>query len=226
MSPEMKAFQDRLSAGATEALPAGFDINKLTAEQYQLLKNQQAPGVERGYSGLLSNLMGKGTLGLATGGTTGLGGGPALRQANPQMEAFFNAVAQQDASNLTTAQTTARSMLDSDIGRSTGLMGNVGNIEDRGLSSLDRVIKWSADQRDAALRGAGAEATQSNYASTQAYNADSGSMWGELLQGVGSNPQLAGKVSGFFGTNANPVVPSTVSGMGSGTGLNASKVQW
>lgn len=203
MSPEMLARQDRLYKGADQALPANFDPSKATQEQYQLLKDQQAPGVERGYSGLLSNLMGKGTMGLATGGTEGIGGGVGLRQANPQMEAYFNAVAQQDATNMTGAQTQVRSMMDSDIARSRGLMGSADGIEDRGISSLDRSIRWAADQRDAQMRGAGGVAEQSNLASQQTANANSGSIVGSVLQGAASSPGAAGVVGGMFGTRAS-----------------------
>jgi len=210
MSPEMKAYQERLMAASSQALPADFDPAKATEAQYQLLKNQQAPGVERGYSGLLSNLMGKGTLGLATGGTEGLGGSTALGQSNPQMEAFLNAIAQQDAANLTGAQAQVRAMMDSDINRSNGLFNQSTAIDDRGDSALNSTMKWSADQRDAALRGAGAVASQSNLAAQQEADANSGSMWGSLLQGVGSNPNLGSVVGGLFGTKANASVPNGV----------------
>ena len=208
MSPEMKAYQDRLTAGANQALPADFDPAKATEAQYQLLKNQQAPGVERGYSGLLSNLMGKGTLGLATGGTEGLGGSTALHQTNPQIEAYLNAVAQQDAANLTGAQTQVRAMMDSDINRSNALMGQVGNIENQGNASLDRTIVWGTNQRDANLRGAGAVAGQANATAQLEADANSGSMWGSLLQGVGSNQDLIKGVGGLFAPKASAVVPS------------------
>lgn len=217
MSPEMKAYQDRLQAGANTALPTDFDATQATQAQYQLLKNQQAPGVERQYSGLLSDLMHKGTLGLSTGGTSGIGGGPALAQVNPQMEAFMNAVAQQDAANLTGAQTQVRSMMDSDITRSNGLMGQVGNIEDRGRASLADTLKWSQDQREGALRGAGATAAQTNLAAQQIADADSGSMWGSLLSGLSSNPNTAKAVSGFFNTTASPVNEATRTGRLPGT---------
>lgn len=217
MSPEMKAYQDRLMAGSGQALPADFDPEKATEAQYQLLKSQQAPGVERGYSGLLSNLMNKGTLGLSTNGTEGIGGGPALAQSNPQMEAFMNAVAQQDAANLTGAQSQVRSMMDSDIARSNGLFGQSTVIDDRGNTSLDRTLKWGADQRDAALRGAGSVAAQSNLSGQQTADANSGSMWGSMLQGLGSNANFGNAVGGFFSPTANPTTEATRTGRLPGT---------
>lgn len=210
MSPEMKAYQDRLQAGANSALPTNFDPAAATQAQYQLLKNQQAPGVERGYSGLLSNLMNKGTIGLRTGGTEGIGGSTAMQQSNPEMEAYMNAIAQQDTANLTGAQTQVRSMMDSDIARANGLMWQVGGIEDRGNAALDKTINWGQQQTSNALTGAGAAATQSNLANQQYADANSGSMFGSLLQGVGSNSQLTSGITGLFGTKANSSVPSSI----------------
>lgn len=210
MSPEMKAYQDRLQAGANSTLPTNFDPAAATQAQYQLLKNQQAPGVERGYSGLLSNLMNKGTMGLRTGGTEGIGGSTAMQQSNPEMEAYMNAIAQQDAANLTGAQTQVRSMMDSDIARANGLMGQVGGIEDRGNAALDKTINWSQQQTSNALTGAGAAAAQSNLANQQYADANSGSMFGSLLQGIGGNKNLSSTIGGLFGTKANASVPSTI----------------
>jgi hypothetical protein len=215
MSPEMKAYQDKLMSGSREALPANFDPATATQAQYQLLKNQQAPGVERGYSGLLSNLMGKGTLGLATGGTEGIGGSAAMGQSNPQMEAFMNAVAHQDAANMTGAQTQVRSMMDSDINRANALLMQSNGIEDRGISSLDRTIAWGADQRDAALRGAGASAAQSNLAASQQREADSSSQVGSMLSGLSSNPAFGSVVGGMFSSGASSA-PSGVPTYGGG----------
>lgn len=210
MSPEMKAYQDKMFAGSAEALPANFDPEAATQAQYQLLKNQQAPGVERGYSGLLSNLMNKGTMGLRTGGTEGIGGSSALQQSNPEMEAYMNAVAQQDALNLTGAQTQVRSMMDSDINRANGLMSNFNNVEDRGNAALDRTVAWGTDQRDAALRTVGAAGAQTSAAAQITADANSGSAIGSLLQGVGSNQQLASSISGMFSPKANSVVPTGI----------------
>lgn len=210
MSPEMKAYQDKMLSASSEALPSNFNPEEATQAQYQLLKNQQAPGVERGYSGLLSNLMGKGTTGLRTGGTEGIGGSMALQQSNPEMEAYMNAVAQQDAANLTGAQTQVRSMMDSDIARANGLMGNFNNVEDRGSAYLDKTMGWSSNQQDTALRTAGVAASQSNIAGQLQSDANSGSAIGSLFQGIGANPQLSSTVGGLFAPKANASVPTGI----------------
>jgi len=124
LSPEMKAMQDRFlglaGTGLTQAeqaqgqyAPIGqaaqslFGLGqqylsqspqeaaqKYIAQQQELL----APSRERQYGQLQTNLFNTGRTGLAVGGT-GLrpGGGEGLRAANPEMEAYYNALAQQDA---------------------------------------------------------------------------------------------------------------------------------
>lgn len=214
MSPEMLERQNRMMSGAEEALPDDFDPAKATEAQYQLLKNQQAPGVERGYSGLLSNLLNKGTMGLKVGGTEGIGGSTAMAQSNPQLEAYFNTLAQQDSQNLTDAQFQVRRMMDSDIARSRGLMSEVDDIEGRGASSLERSIRLAESQRDIAMRAAGSSNVITNSNRTDNSGAG-GSSVGSFFSGLGSNPQFGSTIAGMFrgNTDNNSVgVPSRANG--------------
>jgi len=69
------------------------------AEKYILgRQNLLAPSRERQLAGLRTNSFNTGRLGLSVGGT-GLrpGGGEGLRASNPELEAYYNAIAQQDA---------------------------------------------------------------------------------------------------------------------------------
>ena len=69
------------------------------AQKYILgRQNLLAPSRERQLSGIRTNLFNTGRTGLAVGGT-GLrpGGGEGLRASNPEMEAYYNAIAQEDA---------------------------------------------------------------------------------------------------------------------------------
>lgn len=74
---------------------------KYMAGQMDLL----APTRERQLAGLRTNLFNTGRTGLSV-GATGLrpGGGEGLRAANPEMEAYYNALAQQDAELATQGQ--------------------------------------------------------------------------------------------------------------------------
>jgi len=125
VSPELKAYQDRIMGlagqGLTEAeaaqgryapltgaasglfnLGAGYLAQSPEEAAAQYMQRQQdllAPSRERQYAGLQNTLFNTGRGGLAVGGT-GLrpGGGVGLRAANPELEAYYNAIAQQDAS--------------------------------------------------------------------------------------------------------------------------------
>jgi len=131
LSPEMKALQDRLMGLTTQGLTdaegaaaryqplreAGqslFDLGKqylaqspeevaakYMAQQQSLL----APSRERQYAGLQNQLFNTGRAGLAVGGTGERPDGTAgLAAANPEMEAYYNALAQQNATLASEAQ--------------------------------------------------------------------------------------------------------------------------
>lgn len=130
LTPEMKAYQDRLMAlggtaltdaeaareryqpltGASASL---FDLgSKYLAESPEdvaakYLKSQQdllAPGRERQYANLQNQLFQTGRGGLAVGATGERPSGAAgLSASNPEMEAYYNAIAQQDAALATMA---------------------------------------------------------------------------------------------------------------------------
>jgi len=124
LSPELKAYQDRLMAlsgqGLTQAEAAQGMYQPLTGAatglfnlggQYlaqspeavaaQYMQSQQdllAPSRERQYAELQNRLFNTGRGGLSV-GATGIrpGGGAGLSASNPELEAYYNALAQQDA---------------------------------------------------------------------------------------------------------------------------------
>jgi hypothetical protein len=124
LSPELKAYQDRIMGltgqGLTEAeaaqgryapltgaasglfnLGAGYLAQSPEQAAAQYMQRQQdllAPSRERQYAGLQNTLFNTGRGGLAVGATGARpGGGAGLGAANPEMEAYYNAIAQQDA---------------------------------------------------------------------------------------------------------------------------------
>lgn len=131
LSPELKAYQDRIMGltgqglTAAEAAPGQYapltgaaqGLFKLgagylaqTPEQAaaQYMQRQQdllAPSRERQYANLQNQLFQTGRGGLAVGATGARpGGGAGLSAANPEMEAYYNALAQQDAQLAAQAQ--------------------------------------------------------------------------------------------------------------------------
>ena len=101
------------------------------AAQKYILGRQDllAPSRERQLAGLRTNLFNTGRQGLSVGGT-GLrpGGGEGLRAANPELEAYYNAIAQQDA------QLAAEGMQEGRAQTSfgAGLFGTGGNLLTQG----------------------------------------------------------------------------------------------
>lgn len=151
LSPELKAYQDRLMAlsgqGLTQAEAAQGMYQPLTGAatslfnlggQYmaqspeavaaQYMQRQQdllAPSRERQYAQLQNQLFNTGRGGLSV-GATGIrpGGGAGLGASNPETEAYYNALAQQDAALAAQAQQAGQQQL----AFGTGLFGQGANL--------------------------------------------------------------------------------------------------
>ena len=151
LTPELKAMQDRVMAltgkGLTEAELAGDRYSPLTAgakglfglgQQYLAQSPEQvaadymarqqdllAPSRERQLAQLQTQLFNTGRGGLSVGGT-GMrpGGGQGLRAASPEMEAYYNALAQQDAQLAAGAQQAGQQQ----VQFGAGLMGTGANL--------------------------------------------------------------------------------------------------
>ena len=151
VSPELQAYQDRLQAltgGAlSQAEMAGQQYAPLQqsaqglfglGQQYlqqspeqvaaQYMRQQQdllAPSRERQLAQLQTQLFNTGRGGLSIGGT-GMrpGGGQGLRAASPEMEAYYNALAQQDAQLAAGAQQAGQQQ----VQFGAGLMGTGANL--------------------------------------------------------------------------------------------------
>jgi len=151
LTPELKAMQDRVMAltgqGLTEAEQAAGRYAPLTAgaqglfglgQQYlakspeqaaadYMAKQQEllAPSRERQLAQLQNQLFQTGRAGLSVGGTSARPSGAAgLKAASPDMEAYFNALAQQDAA--LAAQATQAGQQQVQFG--AGLMGTGANL--------------------------------------------------------------------------------------------------
>ena len=94
---------------------------KYMAQQQQLL----APGREQQLAQLTNQQQQQGRLGLATGGTSAgyTAGAPGLQATNPQMAAYYNAMAQQDAQLGANAQTYGNQQVQFGQGLMTGGLG-------------------------------------------------------------------------------------------------------
>ena len=130
-SPELAAQRERLFGLGASALPTTTDTQAL---QQQYITQQQgllAPGREQQLAQLRNRQFQRGTTGLATGGTMA-GYAPnaqGLMATNPEMSAYYNSLAQQNAQLAANAPINAQNLLNQQIATGTGLFGAANTLE-------------------------------------------------------------------------------------------------
>jgi hypothetical protein len=123
-------IQNLFGLGA-QALPTTTDTQAI---QQQYIAQQQgllAPGREQQLAQLRNRQYQRGTGGLATGGTVAgyAPGAAGLMQTNPEMAAYYNALAREDAALSANAPTYAQNLLNAQINTGTGLFGAANTLE-------------------------------------------------------------------------------------------------
>ena len=130
-TPEVAAQRERLFGLGAQALPTTADTQTI---QQQYIAQQQgllAPGREQQLAQLRNRQYQRGTTGLATGGTVA-GYAPnaaGLMATNPEMAAYYNALAREDATLSANAPTYAQNLLNAQINTGTGLFGAANTLE-------------------------------------------------------------------------------------------------
>ena len=130
-TPEVAAQRQRLFTLGAEALPTTADT---TALQQQYLEQQRgllAPSREQQLAQLRNRQYQRGTTGLATGGTVA-GYAPnaaGLMATNPEMAAYYNALAREDATLAANAPAYAQDLLNKRIASGTNLFTQAGALE-------------------------------------------------------------------------------------------------
>ena len=109
----------QLYSAAQQALPTSYDITQNTQDYYNRMQQMVAPQRERQLASTRQNLFNRGRQGLAIGATQA-GGQLAT---NPEMAAYYNAVAQQDLGLANQAEQQALSNLAQRQGMALGLFG-------------------------------------------------------------------------------------------------------
>jgi hypothetical protein len=250
VSPELKAYQDRLMAlsgqGLTQAEAAQGMYQPLTGAatslfnlggQYmaqspeavaaQYMQSQQdllAPSRERQYAQLQNQLFNTGRGGLSV-GATGIrpGGGAGLAASNPEMEAYYNAIAQQDAALAGQAQQAGQQQLAFGtglFGQGAGLLGQyqAGQVSALnpfstylgGMSTLESLgqqpLEIGANLGGRNVNTAGAQALMSGGigAAQTMQQANSYSPWGAALQGVANSPYVQQGTRSLFSGGSSP----------------------
>lgn len=255
LSPEFREYQNRLLGLAGQGLAqaemgpqqfaplagAGASLFGL-GQQYlaqtpeevaqKYMAGQQAllaPGRERQLAGLQNQMFQTGRGGLAVGATgTRPGGGAGLGAANPELEAYYNALAQQDAALAAQAQQAGQQQL----AFGTGLFGTGAQMYDLygrgqvgalapyqaylgGATGLEQLGQQPLELGSAlggrianpggaqALYGGGMAAANSMYGAN-AYNP-----FASALSGFGQNKDLTSGLAKLFNPSGTPYGPNT-----------------
>jgi hypothetical protein len=245
VSPELQAYQDRLQAltgnaltqaemaqqqyeplqqGATGLFGLGQQYLQQSPEQVaaQYMQQQQdllAPSRERQYSQLQNQLFQQGRGGLSV-GATGLrpSGAGGLGATTPEMEAYYNALAQQDLALASQAQQAGQQNVAFGaglLGSGAGLMGQyqagqVGALSPftsyLGAGSTIESLGQQSLEMGSALGGraasAGANVGQfllsGGQGAARAIQAGAGSNVGSALIGFGNNPYVQQGLNKYF----------------------------
>jgi hypothetical protein len=259
LSPELKAYQDRLMALSGQRLSeaeqadqryAGFvpasqqlfglgsqymaqSPEDVAARYMQKQQDLLAPGRERQYAQLQNQLFQTGRGGLSV-GATGLrpGGGEGLRAANPEMEAYYNALAQQDSALAAQAEQEGRnqvqfgtglygaganllnmreSALASSLNPFTTTLGGASTIESLGQQPLDIGAQLGGKSATAGANVGQSLLTGGIGAAKTMQAANSYSPFGTALQGLANNPQVATGLSQWIQSSRQPSYNATPS---------------
>ena len=252
IDPRLRAYQDRLQSLSDQRLAeaemageayspmrqAGQQLFKLggqylaeTPDQVAQRYMQQqldllSPSRERQYAQLQNQLFQTGRGGLAVGGTGARPSGAAgLGAANPELEAYYNALAQQDAQLASQAQQEGQRQLAFGtglFGQGAGLyggyesgvtgalnpftttLGGIQALESLGQQPLDLGSTLGA-RASTAGANSGLSLLQGGLSAARATQAAQFDPWAAALSGLGSNPAFGQAAAGMFsGDNAGP----------------------
>jgi hypothetical protein len=239
-SPELLGYQDFLSGQGPQtqqdvagllSLGRGYigeDPNAVKQRYIQQQRALLAPENEQALAGIRNNLFQQGRGGLATGATNEGG----MAATNPEMAAYYNALAKQNAALTAGAEQAAQQQ----IGFGQGLLSsaysplqtNVGlNATFEELAQQPLTIGTNLGGQSAQF---GANVGQTlmtggTNAANAMYKANSYSPWGSAISGAFSNPQVqsalrqpsGGQLGTWSNTTQSQAQQNEISGLGSNT---------
>jgi hypothetical protein len=130
-SPELAAQRERLFGLGSAALPTTANTADVQSQYIAQQQGLLAPGREQQLAQLRNRQFQRGTTGLATGGTMA-GYAPnaqGLMATNPEMSAYYNSLARENATLAANAPTYAQNLLNQQIATGTGLFGAANTLE-------------------------------------------------------------------------------------------------
>ena len=184
---QIQAFQPQVNTAAQGLFNLGQQyVTQTPQAAAQNWMTQQtnllAPGREQQLAQLTNQQQQQGRLGLATGGTTAgyTAGAPGLQATNPQMAAYYNAMAQQDAQNAANAQTYGNQQVQFGQGLMTGglnLAGQGFGLQTQALSPYSQYTQQAINLENQGLNaltqgmGLGSSVTAGSTAAANIQNA-------------------------------------------------------
>ena len=188
-SPEAQAYAQQLRGLSGQVMPQSYDTQAAAQQYMQQQQGLLAPQREQQLAGIRNQLQQTGRSGLATGGT--MAGNRAA--TNPEMAAYYNAIAQQDAQLGANAQQIARGNLQQDIALGQQLGGQALQTQ-QSAEEIARQRMLSNLQTGTGLFGTGAGLIGQGYGlQTQAlspYNAYLGGA--QTIEGLGQQALTTG----------------------------------
>lgn len=188
-SPEATQYATQLRSIAGQAMPTSYDT---TAAAQQYMQQQQgllAPQREQQLAQIRNNLFQTGRQGLATGATAA----GSRAATNPEMAAYYNAIAQQDAALAANAQQQARANLIQDINLGQQLGGTALQTQ-QAAEEIARQRMLSNIQTGQGLFGAAGQLLGTGYGLQQSalapYNAYLGGA--QTIEGLGQQALSTG----------------------------------
>jgi hypothetical protein len=130
-TPQVATQRERLFGLGAEALPTTADTAALQQQYLEQQRGLLAPSREQQLAQLRNRQYQRGTGGLATGGTVAgyAPGASGLMQTNPEMAAYYNALAREDATLGANAPIYAQDLLNKRIATGTNLFTQAGALE-------------------------------------------------------------------------------------------------
>ena len=192
---DIAAQRDRLLGLSNQALPTTTNIQQATQDYYNQVQNLMNPQREQSLAGIKANLQATGRGGLAFGATTGAGGANALAATNPELAAYYNALAQQQAQQALTAQDIAQQRLTQQIATSGTLFGQAKDLETAAQQPMTLGMQYGQQATNA-----------SQAAAAQQYRSavDAAKLYADATTGFNKNlGTMAAGSSGLFNTAGN-----------------------
>lgn len=120
-----------------QMLPTTGNVGQMEADYIARQQALLAPQREQQLAGVRNQLQQTGRAGLATGATAA----GNMAATNPEMAAYYNAIAQQDAQLAANAAQQARNIRAQDIAAGTGLFSNAANLLGQGYSLQGQALQ-------------------------------------------------------------------------------------